>query len=164
MNTDTKNFLNNLLFDAQCGQNDSELPFTEEESIQGCTIHDFSPEFVSAVEGFIDGFISFLNKKEFDMARLDYLERSFGGNVYCSLNGGGVGFFDEYTNEDKNLGRELQEWLRKYSGNAYRFEGLSSLLFKNKKGELDLAFIPSAIDEYRTKMFKGAEVPLDPSA
>ena len=154
MNIHTENFLNNLLFDAQCGQNDSETPFTEEESIQGCTIHDFSPEFVSAVEGFIDGFISFLNKKEFDMARLDYLERSFGGNVYLSLSGAGAGFFDEYGDPDKTLGDELQSLIKEYSGSSHRFEELSYSLSKNEKGELDLAIIPSAIDEYRNKIFQ----------
>ena len=153
MNTDTKNFLNNLLFDTQCGQNDSETPFTEEESIQDCTIEDFSPEFVSAVEDFIDGFISFLNKKEFRMARLKYLERSFGGNVYLSLSGAGAGFFDEYGDPEKTLGDELTSLIKEYSGNNYRFEELSYSLSKNEKGELDLAIIPSAIDEYRSKIF-----------
>ena len=166
MNTDTKNFLNNLLFDTQCGQNDSETPFTEEESIQGCTIEDFSPEFVRAVEGFIDGFISFLNKEEFDTDRLMYLDRSFGANVYCSLSGMGVGFFDEYSDPDKTLGDELTNLIKEYSGNNYRFEELAYSLSKNEKGKIDLAFIPSAIDEYRNKMFKVTDAtnPADLSA
>jgi len=153
MNTDTKNFLEYLLEAAAYDEKENETPFTEEESIQGCTIHDFSPEFVSAVEGFIDGFISFLNKKEFDMARLDYLERSFGGNVYLSLSGVGAGFFDEYGDPDKTLGDELQSLIKEYSGSSHRFEELSYSLSKNEKGELDLAIIPSAIDEYRSQIF-----------
>ena len=153
MNTDTKNFLEYLLEEASYNEKENETPTPEDESIADCTVDDFSPEFVRAVEGFIDGFISFLNKKEFDMARLDYLERSFGANVYCSLNGGGVGFFDEYPSNDRTLGDELQALIREYSGNNYRFESLSFYLDKNKKGELDLSFNPSAIDEYRSKIF-----------
>lgn len=153
MKTETKNFLEYLLEDAAADEKEMDTPPPEDESIADCTIYDFSPEFVSAVEGFIDGFISFLNKQGFNMTRLGNVSRSFGANVYCSLAGMGIGFFDEYTNDDKNLGRELQEWIRKYSGNAYRFETLSHSLSKNEKGELDLAFIPSAIDEYRNKTF-----------
>ena len=137
MNTDTKNFLEYLLEEAAYNEKESETPTLEDESISDCTVDDFSPEFVRMVEGFIDGFISFLNKKEFDMARLDYLERSFGGNVYLSLSGAGAGFFDEYGDPDKTLGDELTSLIKEYSGNNYRFEALAYSIDKNEKGELD---------------------------
>jgi len=153
MNIYTTDFLEYLLEAAAYDEKENETPFTGDESIQGCTIHDFSPEFVRMVEGFIDGFVSFLNKKEFNMARLKYLERSFGGNIYLSLSGAGAGFFDEYGDPDKTLGDELTSLIKEYSGNNYRFEALAYSIDKNEKGELDLAFIPSAIDEYRSKIF-----------
>lgn len=153
MNIYTIDFLKYLLEEATYNEKENETPTPKDESIADCTVDDFSPEFVRMVEGFIDGFISFLNKKEFDTNRLDYLERSFGANVYCSLNGGGVGFFDEYPSNDRTLGDELQALIKEYSGNNYRFEELSYSLSKNEKGELDLAIIPSAIDEYRSKIF-----------
>ena len=83
-----------------------------------------------------------------------YLDRSFGANVYCSLNGGGVGFFDEYGDPDKTLGDELQALLKEYSGSSHRFEELSYSLSKNEKGELDLVcVIPGATNEYRNRTF-----------
>jgi len=129
----------------------------QNEELKGKTIFDFSPEFVSAVESFIDGFREFLDKKGFEMERLDDLSRSFGGNCYLSLSGHGAGFFDEYGDPEKTLGDDLQALILEYSGNRYRFEEID--LSENEAGQLDLSFIPSAIAEYRQRMFTVATVP-----
>lgn len=122
----------------------------EDESrpeLVGKTIYDFSPEFVAGAGSFIDGFREFLDGKGFDLSRLDNLERSFGGNCYASLSGHGIGFSDERD----PAGDELQELLREYSGDRYRFEQID--LSEDENGKLDLAFIPSALPEYRSRLF-----------
>lgn len=143
--SDTAHFLETLLF---CMESPDRPEFT------GKTIYDFSPEFVAGVESFIDGFRAFLDGKRFltatgrfDFDRLDNLERSFGGNCYASLSGHGIGFFDERD----PVGDELQELIREYSGNRYRFEQID--LSEDENGKLDLSFIPSALPEYRAKLF-----------
>lgn len=139
MNTDTENFLLALL-----GVNDLG---------DAATVHRFAPAFVAAVDTFISSFRDYLESAEFDMDRLDYLERPFGCNVYFSLSGQGVGFFDEYDDPERTLGRDLQDHLDAFSGNHYRFEELECCLEWNDAEEIDLAFIPSALEEYRTKYF-----------
>ena len=110
--------------------------------LEGKTIHDFSPAFVAGVESFLSGFREFC---EWRGVEIPDTERSFGGNVYFSLSGHGVGFRDD--SETKHLQAELVE----FSGDKYRFEGLD--VSDNEDGELDLAFIPSAIEKYREKTF-----------
>lgn len=149
MNTDTSDFLEALLFVA-------DSPDHDERPLEGASIHQFSPEFVSGVDSFIDGFRSYLEAKGFDMDRLDSLERSFGGNVFFSLSGHGVGFFDEsgnYPDGDSELGDELQSHLDAYSGNHHRFEGLDGMLDVSEDGVIDLSILPEFIAEYRAKLF-----------
>lgn len=142
--TDAQDFLETLLFIC-------EQPDEPDCPLKGKTVFDFSDPLVAAVESFIDGFRAFLEKKGFNMDRLDDLQRSFGGNVFASLSGAGIGFFDEYGDESKTLGDELQALIREYSGNHYRFEQVD--LSEDDDGKLDLSIIPSAIDEYREKLF-----------
>lgn len=142
MKTDTSKFLETLLF---CMESE------DRPELDGKTIYDFSPAFVAAVDGFISGFESFLESKGFDLDRLNDLQRSFGGNVYASLSGHGIGFFDEYGDESKTLGDELQKLIQEYSGDAYRFEQIE--LCEDENGNLDLAFKPEYLEEQRTKLF-----------
>jgi len=104
------------------------------------------------VETFIDGFNTHLETSGFDMDRLEYLTRSFGGNVYFSLSGHGCGFFDEYADPERTLGDELQALLVSYAG-QYRFEELDGNLAKFK-GKIHLAYRTAAFRrEYLAKMF-----------
>lgn len=148
MKTDTKHFLDTLLFVA-------DNPDNETREFQDATIYDFSPEFVGAVEAFIDGFRDHLAKQENELAdRADDCERSFGGNVFFTLSGHGCGFWDD---RDMELGDYLSEQLYAYSGNRYRFENLEyHIEIKDlgaMDGLIDLAFIPEAIDKRRAEIF-----------
>lgn len=143
MNTDTKNFLESLLFNAECEADD-----IRGVMLQGKTVYDFTPAFTEAVEKFIDGFRAHLEKTGFDMSKLDNAERSFGGNVYFSLSGAGVGFFDDSDPEVAGLHDILKAWA---GGN--RFEELAGMLEVDDDGNIDLAFFPHAIKEYYAKIF-----------
>lgn len=123
--TATNDFLSALLFVSENAQHKS--------------ISDFTLQFQKYVEGFIDGFIKFLQSKSFDMERLNDLERSFGGNIYFSLSGHGCGFFDEYGDKEKTLGKELQALIEEYSGNKYRFEELEYNIRILRGGKISLA-------------------------
>ncbi len=107
------------------------------------TVYDFAPEFVAAVEKFIDGF-----RETLDDLDLDVLSSSFGGNVFLSLSGHGAGFWDD----SHPMGRVVHDRLVAYSGDRYRFEEL--YVSNDESGLLDMAFIPSAREEYRNKTFK----------
>lgn len=135
---DTEDFLAMLLF---CSpgywSNDSEADTHDR------TVYDFAPEFVAAVETFIAGF-----RDTLDDLDLDVLSRSFGGNVYLSLSGHGAGFWDDAH----PMGRVVHDRLVAYSGSGYRFEQLD--VSNDESGLLDMAFIPSAREEYRNKTFK----------
>ena len=85
MKTQTLNFLESLLFNAEGGDN----PHLNDK-----TVYDFTPAFINAAEKFIDGFRAHLEQTGFPVGKLLNAERSFGGNVYWSLSGAGVGFFD----------------------------------------------------------------------
>jgi hypothetical protein len=118
-------------------------PNEEGECIMdGKTVYDFSPAFVEGVESFIAGFLDYTAEKDIDIPKTG---RSFGGNVYFSLSGHGCGFWDD--SEKKHL----QEHLEAYSGNKYRFEEID--LMEAANGKLDLAFIPSALEECRNRLF-----------
>jgi len=108
----------------------------------GKSIYDFSPAFVAGVESFCSGFREFC---EWRGVEIPHTERSLGGNVYFSLSGHGVGFWDD--SETAHLQPELVE----YSGNKYRFESME--ICENEAGELDLGYIPSKIESYREKQF-----------
>lgn len=139
MTKDCENFLVSLLW---------ALPEDEPEEVRESTIYDFSPEFIAGVESFISGFREFANERNPEaLEQADESHRSFGGNVYFSLSGHGVGFWD--SNDTK----AMQPLLEEYSGRKYRFGELGSSLSFREDGRLDLSFIFSAIDKYRAKMF-----------
>ena len=143
MKTDTMQFLETALWIATDPEDDTK-PF------DGKTVEDFSPEMIEAAESFVDGFRAHLEATGFDMALLDLSERCFGGNVYFSLSGHGVGFFDECRPEIAALQERLEAW----SGDKHRFEFLASNLMVHDNGKIDLAFKPKFLKEYRDKMFK----------
>jgi hypothetical protein len=119
-----------------------------ENDLENRTVYDFAPEIYIAIETFISGFRSFLSEKEINHEELSILENSFGGNCYFSLSGHGCGFRDD-RNE---LGKEIHEYLKDYSGDKYRFEQME---FSNDEtGLLDLSFLPEYREEYRKKFFK----------
>ena len=110
---------------------------------------DFSPEFVEAVQVFIDGFRDFLNDRMYDMSRLEYLTGSFGSNVFLSLSGNGSGFFDEWGDPEKTLGDELQLMLNQYAGES-KFEHLD---IDYDEKPLDLNILSEFIDDRRKQLF-----------
>lgn len=137
MTNDCAAFLESLLW---------ALPEDEDREIREATIHDFSPEFVSGVESFVSGFRGFANTRNQEaLENADNCRRSFGGNIYFSLSGHGVGFWDDKETE------ALQPLLEEYSGKTHRFEGIS-LSFRDD-GKLDLSFIPEALPKHRAKLF-----------
>jgi hypothetical protein len=139
MTQDCEHFLEALLF---------ALPEDEPENIREATIYDFSPEFISGLEAFIGGFREIANERNpAALEAADDCTRSFGGSVYYSLSGHGVGFWDDEETA------AMQSLLEEYRGNSYRFEELGSNLSFREDGKLDLAFIPEALDAYRTKLF-----------
>jgi hypothetical protein len=135
MKTDTQNFLEAILFAYPENENG-------ENEMDGKSVYDFSPAFIAGAEQFIEGFRDYLTLREIEITESD---RSFGGNVYFSLSGHGVGFWDSNDTE------HLQARLVAYSGDKYRFEQID--LCEDENGKLDLSFIPSAIEEYRTRLF-----------
>lgn len=138
MTQDCQDFLATLLF---------ALPEDETQDVRDATIYDFSPEFVSGLKSFISGFRDFANERNPEaLEAADNCPRSFGGNVYFSLSGHGVGFWDDDETE------AMQPLLEEYSGSKYRFEDIS-LSFRDD-GKLDLSFIPEALEKYRSKLFK----------
>jgi hypothetical protein len=135
MKTDTQDFLEAILF---------AYPENEhgENEMDGESAYDFSPEFVAGAEQFIEGFRDYLARREIEIPESD---RAFGGNIYFSLSGHGAGFWDSSETE------HLQDALVAYSGKRYRFAEID--LCEDENGKLDLSFIPSAIAEYRTRLF-----------
>ena len=140
---DAENFLVALMF--AYPENDEGI-----NPIDGKTIYDFSSEFVAAVSSFCEAFRAYLYPilSDEQFAALDECPRSFGGNVYFSLSGHGCGFWDSDDTE------HLQPHLEAFSGSKYRFEEI--MLSEDENGKLDLSFIPSALPEYRRKMFTPA--------
>lgn len=132
MKTHTQDFLASLLFVS--------------DRLEGRTVFDFHPDFVSAVDLFIAKFQTYLVKRDFDPSRLHDLQRSFGGNVFFSLSGHGCGFWDELD----PVGKELDEHLKAFAG-PYRFEQLD--LSTHRGGKIDLSIRVPYIADYRTKLF-----------
>lgn len=147
IDTITASFLESLLFAA-------DNPGHDERPLEGASIYDFAPAFVFAVSDFVYGFRSYLAEHSPDLyERCDDTERSFGGNVFFSLSGHGCGFRDD---RDSELGDALQTALETFSGSRYRFEELESTLHKDDAtGQIDLAFIPKALEKYRARYFRG---------
>lgn len=151
MTTDAKDFLVTLLCLAEAHERES----GERRhcgSIRDCTIHDMHPEFLAALEQWIQAFKNFLEAKQFDMTRLDSLRRSFGGNLYFSLSGHGCGFWDEEDGDD------LDELLEEFSGNDLRFHELEYSLWKTKAG-VSLAYKKKYLSEYVRKLFEFRPLP-----
>ena len=142
----TASFLETLLFVAD------NLDY-DERPLEGASIYDFAPAFVSAVSNFVHGFRAYLADKLPELyERCDECARSFGGDVFFSLSGHGCGFWDD---RDSELGGALQTALETFSGSRYRFEELESTLHKDDTtGKIDLAFIPSALEKYRARYFR----------
>jgi len=141
MKTDTAKFLEAILW---------ALPEDEPEEIRQATVYDFTPEFINAAETFVDGFRAYAESLDLDP---DAPGRDFGANVYFSLSGHGVGFWDDDGKDGE--GHRLQAALEDYAARKYQFEEitLDFIDLGPMDGKLDLSFIPSAIEEYRAKLF-----------
>lgn len=135
MNTDTRDFLAALTFSAGAFS-----------PILDASPDDFSAPFVDAVENFITAFRAYLDEKGIEL--FDDCPRSFGGNVFFSISGHGVGFWDE----GEDVADAIQAALESFAG-KYHFEGLADACEYNREEQIDLAFEPSAIGEYRRKYF-----------
>jgi hypothetical protein len=130
MNQDTQDFLAALLF-------------TKEDEFSEHTVHDFSDEFVAGAEKFISGFRDHLERK---FIKIPEMRNSFGGNVFFSLSGCGVGFFEALETEP------LQAALEEFSGNSSRFEPVELHVFAD--GKIDLSFLPGYIEMKRNELFE----------
>jgi len=152
LSTDTADFLSTLLQLADTGERST-------RHVKDWTVHQFHPEFVSAVDSFLSGFRDFVSLKSAsydgeDEMTIDALSDpdavtrgSFGGNVYLSLSGAGCGFQDDDETE------ALHAALLEYSGSRYRFEELEHTLAKFK-GQIHLAYRTAAFRrEYLAKLF-----------
>lgn len=135
MNRDTADFLEAILW-AYPENEEGENP------MDGKSIFDFSPEFIAGADAFLDGFREYLAERDIEIPDS---ARSFGGNVYFSLSGHGVGFWDSDDTE------HLQAPLVAYSGSKYRFEEID--LSEDQSGKLDLSFLPEYLPEYRERLF-----------
>lgn len=116
------------------------------------TVHDFSPAFADAVEKFIDAFIAHAAKFGYTADEMDAAERSLGANVYFSLSGHGVGFFDDSDNRIASLHDIIKEW-----AGWPRFEELDYELEVWPSGLIDLCAMPEALEEWRASMFSVPE-------
>ncbi len=146
LSTDAESFLETLLWVAV-------RDTRETDHIKNWTVHEFHPEFVAALETFLSGFRKSLAKLPPGLDPDECCNRSFGGNVFFSLSGHGVGFWDERENGD-----ELQAALEAYSGNRHRFEALDGNLSKFH-GKIHLAYRTAALRrEYLAKTFGGVTI------
>lgn len=139
LSTDTAAFLETLLFVAD---------------LENSTIYDFHPEFIAAVDSFIERFREYLTTNHPDMDP-DAGERSFGGNVFFSLSGHGCGFWDD---RDSGWGKAMHAALVAFSVSLpgrgrYRFEELENTLSKHRGGKIDLSFLVKYLPERRREMF-----------
>jgi hypothetical protein len=134
---DTKDFLLAILFIAN----------NAETTLKGKTIYDFHPDFVKAVDCFIEKFEEYLTKRNVPHSLRDDLSRNFGGNVFFSLSGHGCGFWDD-SHESGDI---LNQHLVNFSNNKYRFEHID--ISAHRGGKLDLSFLVKFVDSQRNKMF-----------
>lgn len=144
MNQDTQDFLEALLW---LNNNPDSMP---DLVIANATIHEFSPEFVEAVDNFLAGFRAHLEAKGYDVADLcGRMERSFGSNVLFSLSGHGVGFFDDSDSDVADLHDVLKNW-----AGAGRFEELEYDIERRENGKIDLGcYDPDYLKKARAKCF-----------
>ena len=126
---DTENFLLALLF--SYNWDDSELDEGD------CSICDLPETFKNQVDAFICGFDDHLedeslknDKLESAIESANNCERSYGGSVFWSLSGCGVGFWDE----SEDWGDIMQKELEKYAGGKYKFEDF--MLWRDEEGSL----------------------------
>lgn len=159
MNSDTQDFLDTLLQLADTGER-------ETRHVRDWTVHQFHPEFVSAVDSFISGFREYLAglaeddsfPGESHLAFDDpdaVTNGTFGGNVFLSLSGHGAGFWDTPESEP------LQAALEAYAGGKYRFEQLGAHSLAKFSGKIHLAYRTAAFRrEYLAKLFTPAVQPL----
>jgi hypothetical protein len=135
LSTDASDFLETLLWVAANPDDPNK------RHIANWTVHEFHPEFVARLEAFLSGFREYLAKLDEEnpgsevYADPDAPDRTFGGNVFFSLSGHGVGFRDD---RDSERGDALQAALEAYSGGKYRFEELECNLAKHN-GKIHLA-------------------------
>lgn len=129
MNADTSDFLAALLFT---------MPEDHASHKNGWMMHEFHPDFQAAVKRFCDGFRAHLSDlrdkcETEELAELldgDAPTRDFGCNVYFSLSGHGVGFWDD---RDRERGEALQAALVEFAGgDRYRFEQIDLMKFSGK--------------------------------
>ena len=146
-------FLSTLLCLTSCNEREEEEPQSEHD-VRDCTIHDFHPDFVKAVEDFCLGFRNFLAARGFDLDRLSELERSFGSNVYFSQSGHGCGFWDESSELGEQLDRQL-EW---FCRSDLRFQELEHMLWL-EDGTIHLAIVNELRDKYLKEYFDYQPLP-----
>lgn len=145
MNRHTQDFLAALLWVADDRQNDPEGSFS------GKTVNDFAPAFVEAADKFVSAFVRHLEKKGAGNL-IPRGGRPFGGNVYFSLSGHGVGFFDDRDPDVAEVQNLVKAWSG-YSGTTLRFEELEYSLEVNGEGKIDLAILPDHLENVRSKLF-----------
>ncbi len=118
------------------------------------SIHEFHPEFIAAVESFLDAFRAKLSElretaEDPDTLDPDATGRSYGGNAYFSLSGHGCGFWDD---RDSDRGQALQSALEAFAGgDRHRFEELDNLA--KFHGKIHLAFITADARRIRLARF-----------
>lgn len=138
MDIDTFDFLTALTFSAG-----------EDSPILDAPPCDFHPDTVAAISGFVSAFRERCGSLSLDP---DSLERSFGGNVYFSLSGHGVGFWDD----SGPWGDVFQAALESFAGSKYRFEPLSEELnywTRGKVRKIDFSVYVKYLEERRIKYF-----------
>lgn len=126
----------------------ADRPDDEDRPLLGKTIHDFSEPFKAAVESFVGGYRRHL-KRTGKGGLVDEGERDFGANVYFSLSGHGVGFFDDRNPDVAALQEDLQTW----AGRG-RFEELDCRLYVWEDGKIDLDIKREFLDAERDELFR----------
>lgn len=145
MKKDTADFLAALLWVAD-NPDEKNRPFAYK------TIHDFSDAFVAGAEAFVSAFRQHLIDTGVRPAVLDWLDSSFGGNVFLSLSGHGAGFFDDRNPHVAELHERIKKWAGS-CGQEMRFEELENMLDIGEDGKIDLSFLPEHIDTQRSALF-----------
>lgn len=117
------------------------------------TIHQFHPEFTAAADAYLTGFRAYLNHLDEECPDETYADpdagdRTFGGQVFASLSGAGIGFWDA---RDREWGAAMNDALHAYAGTRAPFEQMDLAKFH---GRIHLAYRTAAFrTEYLTKMF-----------
>lgn len=138
MSPDASDFLAALSFSAG-----------EESPLLDLNVYKYHPGIISAVEKFCAVFRE--HCAEMGLPDPGSLERAFGGNVFFSLSGHGCGFQDD----SGPWGDVFQSVLENFAGSRYRFENLSSDLWRGerKRNLANLCFKKEHIAEYLEEYF-----------